>query len=180
MAQPAPATDDLLALARAGDRDSWARLLQLHGPAVYSVCRRLAPDPDDCYQEVWEKVFAAIARFDPSGPASLSTWILTIAHRHLVDRHRRRSVRGIVVQLTDLRDERGGPDEVVSRKEPRAQLERALERLSDEHRRVVVLHHIHDLPLDAIAAAEGVAVGTVKSRLHRARAELARHLGERS
>src|SRR5690606_22014330 len=69
-----------------------ADLVAAHGPAVYALCRRLTPDPDDCYQEIWEKVFRALPRFDPGGAASVRTWILTIAHRHLVDRHRRRLV----------------------------------------------------------------------------------------
>jgi RNA polymerase sigma-70 factor (ECF subfamily) len=171
--------DDPLARAQRGDRDEQARILETHGPAVYGVCRRLAPDPDDCYQEIWEKVFAALARFDANGPAALSTWILTIAHRHLVDRHRRRRVRGVVVSLPDVTDEGPDPYARVSDEQRRRRLEHALSQLTDEHRRVVVLHHIHDLPLEAIAAVERVAVGTVKSRLHRARAELARHLEER-
>jgi RNA polymerase sigma-70 factor (ECF subfamily) len=179
VARAAPIERDVLTRARSGDRDGLARILEAHGGAVYALCRRLAPDPEDCYQEIWEKVFGALPRFEPDGGASLSTWILTIAHRHLVDRHRRRRVRGVVVPFEDARDERAGPHEHVCDAQRRVRLERALGRLSDEHRRVVVLHHIHDLPLEAIAEGEGIAVGTVKSRLHRARAELAHLLGER-
>ena len=143
-----------------------------HGPAVWSLCRRLCPEPEDAYQEIWEKVLGALPRFDPAGSASLRTWILTIAHRHLVDRHRRRQVRGVVVQLPDL-----AVAPVAEARLDRAQrtelLIAALDRLPEAQRRVVVLHHLHGQSLEAIANAEGVAVGTVKSRLHRGRARLA-------
>src|SRR5262245_52043687 len=77
-------------------------LVSAYGPMVWSLCRRLGPDPEDAYQEVWEKVFGAVDRFDPAGPATLRTWIATVTHRHLVDRHRRRQVRGEVVELGDV------------------------------------------------------------------------------
>lgn len=154
-----------------------ADLVAAHGPAVYALCRRLTPDPDDCYQEIWEKVFRALPRFDPGGAASVRTWILTIAHRHLVDRHRRRLVRGQVLPLGE--HAATGPDasEAAEARQGLRRLERALERLPADQRRIVVLHHVHGLPLEAIAETEGVPVGTVKSRLHRARARLAAWIG---
>lgn len=149
--------------------------MRAHGPLVWSLCRRLGPEPEDAYQEIWEKVFGAVGRFDPDGPASLRTWIATIAHRHLVDRHRRRAVRGEVVELGELpapvHEDRSGLLRDVER------LEAALQRLPEGHRRVVVLHHLEDLPLEEIAVSEGVPLGTVKSRLHRARARLLELLG---
>jgi RNA polymerase sigma-70 factor (ECF subfamily) len=142
---------------------------------VWSLCRRLGPDPEDAYQEVWEKVFAALVRFDPDGPATIRTWIATITHRHLVDRARRRRVRGQVVELGDL----PAPAEVdrVDEAQRLGRLESALERLPEGHRRVVVMHHLHDVPLETLARDEGIALGTVKSRLHRARARLLELLG---
>ena len=114
---------------------------------------------------------------DPHGRASLATWIRTITHRLLVDLHRRHKVRGHVVPMTDLVSEQLPADEVVARGERLARLERALAALPVAQRRVVVLHHLYGTALDEIAAAEGVAVGTVKSRLHRGRARLAQLLG---
>jgi DNA-directed RNA polymerase specialized sigma24 family protein len=67
---------------------------------VYALCKRLSPDADD--DHVWEKVMRALPSFDVNGPAALSTWIVTIAHRHLIDRHRRRLVRGDVLPLVDV------------------------------------------------------------------------------
>ena len=65
-----------------------------------------------------------------------------------------------------------GPERLAQSRQLTARLEAALPLLAEEHRRVVVLHHLHGLPLEEIAAAEGVALGTIKSRLHRARARL--------
>ena len=152
-------------------------LVDEHGPRVYAMCSRLAPDPEDCYQEIWEKVLGAIARFDPAGAASVGTWIGTIARRHLVDRHRRRKVRGEVVSITALPSVDPGADEVLARRQREARVEAALQRLPEAHRSVVVLHHIHGVSLEQLAEDEGVPIGTVKSRLHRGRIRLADLLG---
>lgn len=166
MPEPARTLDPALSRAAAGDPAARAALVRAHGPLVWTLCRRLGPEPEDAYQEVWEKVFGALSRFDPAGPASLRTWIATITHRHLVDRARRRKVRGEVVELGDL----PAPPSPDHTDEDR--LHAALDRLPEAHRRVVVMHHLHEQPLEQIAQAEGVPLGTVKSRLHRARARL--------
>ena len=75
---------------------------------------------------------------------------------------------------------RRAADERIDRRRCQVRLEAALERLPYAHRRVVLLHHLNGVPLADIAAAEGVAVGTIKSRLHRGRARLAELLGARA
>jgi RNA polymerase sigma-70 factor (ECF subfamily) len=151
-------------------------LVAEHGPAIWGLCRRLCPEPEDAYQEIWEKALAAMSRFDPDGPATLRTWLVTIAHRHLIDRHRRRQVRGEVVELGEVPVD-SGVEAGVDDGRRLARLEGALQRLPEAHRRVVVLHHLHGSPVETIAELEGVPPGTVKSRLHRARARLAELLG---
>lgn len=137
------------------------------GPLVWALCYRLDPHPEDAWQEVWEKVLRALPAFDPDGPAALSTWITRITHHHLVDRHRQRRRR-------DARDD--DPLDSLAAPTPDAaqavDLEAALAALPEAWRRVVVLHHLHEVPVDEIAATEGVPVGTIKSRLHRARNRL--------
>lgn len=135
------------------------------GGLVWALCARLDPQPEDAYQEAWEKVLRGLPGFDPHGPAQLSTWITRVVHRHLVDRHRRRRARG--EPTDDDVDALPGPPPAGD-----ADLEAALAALPEAHRRVVVLHHLHELSIEEIAAAEGVPEGTVKSRLHRARARL--------
>ena len=161
--------------AQRGDAAAWRALVAEHGPFVYAACRRLDADPDDAYQVIWEKVIAAIHRFDPSGPRPLPSWVMTIAHRALVDRHRRRSVRGVVIPFAEPPDAPApaeDPGDTIDRARLRTRLEEALSRLPEPQRRVVVMHHVHGLDLPAIAEAEGTAIGTLKSRLHRGRARL--------
>lgn len=154
------------------DEVSLDAAVRAHGPAVWGLCRRLAASPEDAYQEIWLKVARALPGFDPAGPATLRTWVLTIAHRHLVDLHRRARVRGVQEPDDELVAEGPGADQVIDTSRRLESLERAIERLPVDQRRVVVMHHLHGVPLEEIANVEGIAVGTVKSRLHRGRARL--------
>ncbi|MDP2314139.1 MAG: RNA polymerase sigma factor [Pseudomonadota bacterium] len=168
---PQLASGTLLALAIEGDPEARRSLIESLSPVVWSICRQLDPDPEDACQEIWEKVLRALPRFDPAGPASVKTWVARITHRHLVDRHRRRKVRGIAVDPDDELSVSVTPRPELGR------LEGALAQLPDVHRRVVILHHVHGVALEDIAEEEGVPVGTIKSRLHRARARLMEILG---
>lgn len=179
-AHRSPVTDDVVARAVAGDDAARTELVRRHGPAVWGLARRMCPEPDDAYQEVWSRTFRALPEFDPDGPASFRHWLLTLTHRHLIDRHRRRTVRGVVLPLTDQTSELADPEHRAVVNQRFAHLEQALARLPEPHRRVILLHHLHGMPLADIATEEGVAVGTVKSRLHRARATLVAWMGARS
>lgn len=185
MATPAPClppSDEaaVVAAARAGDPGSRAALVAQHGPVLYALCRRLDPTPDDAYQEVWARLFARLDRYEadrgPFGP-----WARTVARRLLTDRHRRLVRRGAVLAHPGTAPAPVDPglpaDAHLHLRRRQAQLETALQRLSPGQRRAVVLHHIEGLELADIAAQEDTAVGTIKSRLHRARARLVRMLG---
>lgn len=138
-----------------------------HRGLVAALCRRLDPEPEDAAHEAWEKVLRALPGFDPAGPASLATWIGRVTHRHLVDRHRRRLTRaGEASEGEELEEHGAAP------RGPTLDLERALADLPPPWRRVVVMHHVYGYALEEIAEDEGVPLGTVKSRLHRARNRL--------
>ncbi|MFT4627581.1 MAG: RNA polymerase sigma-70 factor (ECF subfamily) [Myxococcota bacterium] len=175
---PAASTDEL-ARAASGDPSARTALVRAHGPLVWALCRRLAREPDDAYQAIWEKVFRALPRFDPGGPASLRTWIAVVARRHLTDRHRRNAVRGEVVSIEALPPVEPVAEAHAALRQRQARLELALQRLPADQRSAVVLHHIHGVDLDTLAREAGVAVGTIKSRLHRGRARLAQLLEDR-
>jgi RNA polymerase sigma-70 factor, ECF subfamily len=178
---PARKTDPWLLRAQRGDAKARRALVERHGPRIWGLCRRLAPaDAADCYQRIWEKVFVALPGFEPSGPASLDTWIGTIARRTLIDHHRRRRVRGEVVELGELRADEPDPEMVTGTKRRHARLDRALLRLPAAQRRAVVAHHLQGVPLATLAREEEVSLGTIKSRLHRGRGRLAQLLGEES
>lgn len=151
-------------------------LVAAHGDLVYGMCRRLAVDPDDCYQEIWLKVMRAWPSFDPAGPAPVRGFVATIARRHLVDQHRREAARDRAVRAAANEPVVVAVDDRVDLGRDRARLEAALAELASDQRHVVVQHHIHGASLDELAAEQGVALGTIKSRLHRGRARLAERL----
>ncbi len=146
--------------------------------ATTGMCRRLADDPDDAYQTVWEKVVGAWTRFDATGKGSLSGWIATITRRTLVDRHRRRQVRGVAEPVEPLADPGLDPEHDAARNQAQGQLEELLQELPFAQRHVLIAHHMHGVSLQELADEEGVALGTIKSRLHRGRGALASRLGE--
>lgn len=162
--------------AQRGDRLAREAIVRRYVAPLHSLSRRWSPglDPDDLTQDLLSRLLETLPRFDPDGPARFTTWVFTLAQRHLIDTGRRR-------RLTEVRLENGlevadgapSPERVAGGRAIVARLEAALARLPAAQRRTFVLAAVHGQPLDAIAAGEGVAVGTVKSRLHRARAELA-------
>lgn len=166
-------TPDRLRRATAGDPQARMAIVDAHGPWVYALCRRLCPDADDAYQEVWVRVFGALDRFDAQAALRLRPWIGTIARRHLIDRHRRARVRGVAEPPDALPDPGPSPDRLAHRAELREQIDDALSKLPFEQRAAVVLHDVHGVPLATLAEDHGVALGTIKSRLHRGRARLA-------
>lgn len=140
----------------------------------------------DLSQEVFLSVFRTIHRF--RGQSSLRTWIYRIAVNQARNRHRfwRRRHRADQVSLDahvaahgDLvSGAEAGPDRVFAQKELAEQLEHALDHLPFDQRTAIVLREIDGLSYDEIAYSLGVAVGTVKSRLTRARQALRLELSE--
>lgn len=178
MSADARLSHDEVAEACGGDPHARRAVVERLGPMVLGLCRRLADDPEDAFQGVWERVFRALPRFEPQGSARLSTWVMTITHRHLLDLGRRRRRRGIVLPLPSTLQADGDTEAALLQRDDAARLDRALDQLPEELRRIVALHYLGELPLQVIAEQEALPVGTVKSRLHRARAKLASALGE--
>lgn len=167
--------DDLtFAAARRGDPRAFRRLVETFQSPVVALCSALAgADGEDLAQDTFVRVHAALPAFDPSGPASLRGWILTIARRLCTDRARHTG-RGVEVMVAppDLADDTPRPDELIEHARLRAAVWRALATLPADQRAVVALFEWEGLPYEEIAAIEDVPVGTVRSRLARARAAL--------
>ena len=161
--------------AAAGGRAAQDAFLRRYARPLHALLARSGlRDPDDATQELLAKLLEVLPRFDPDGPAKLTTWVFTVAHRFLVDERRRRHLA--LVPLEDglaVADEAPGPERAASSRELARDLEAALATLPDAQRRVFLLACVHGQPLEAIAEVKAVPVGTLKSRLHRARAALA-------
>ena len=161
---------------RRGERGAQDLFLRRYAPVMHAFVRRAGPsgDVDDLTQELLEKLLGVVSRFSPDGPAILTTWVFTVAHRWLLDEKKRRHLQLAPIDAgLEVADERPGPEAAVQAQQLDAALEAALARLPEAQRRVFVLTQVHGQPLEAVAEVEGVPVGTLKSRLHRARGALA-------
>jgi RNA polymerase sigma-70 factor (ECF subfamily) len=172
-----------------GDETACSELVGEHQRMVVQLAVNLLGDRDealDLSQEVFLRVFRTIHRF--RGQSSLRTWIYRIAVNQARNRHRfwRRRHRGDQVSLDAhvaahgdvLSGGQAGPDRVLAQKELAAKLNHALDNLPFDQRTAIVLREIDGLSYDEIAYSLGVAVGTVKSRLTRARQALRLELRE--
>lgn len=178
----------LIERCAAGEQAACAELVSGHERMVYQLALHLLGDRDealDLSQEVFFSVFRTIGSF--RGQSALKTWIYRIAINQARNRQRwwRRRHQADQVSLDqhvaahgDLRQpgEHTSPDRAYARKELAEQLWTALDRLPFDQRTVVVLREIDGLSYDEIAFSLGVAVGTVKSRLTRARQTLRQQL----
>jgi RNA polymerase sigma-70 factor (ECF subfamily) len=166
----------LLSRARAGDRPALGALLGRHQRAIHAlVARMLVGRPaevDDVAQEALVKIARALPAFDASGPATLGSWMLTITARAAIDALRRPARTGGAELLAAVVDPAASPEEDARGRALASRLSEAMAALPDDQRAVLILRAFHDLDYPEIARALSLEVGTVKSRLSRARAAL--------
>jgi RNA polymerase sigma-70 factor (ECF subfamily) len=173
----------LIARCNTGDEAACADLVTIHQRMVYSLALHLLGDRDealDLSQEVFLRVFRTLSSF--RGQSALRTWIYRIVINQARNRQRwwRRRYRSSQVSLDDHLQQFGDvesktdvlPDRLLASKETSARIWQALERLPFDQRTALILREIDGLRYDEIAFSLNVAVGTVKSRLTRARQTL--------
>jgi RNA polymerase sigma-70 factor (ECF subfamily) len=165
---------ELIERAGRGETAAVRALYDTHAQRVWAVVRRLAGEDalaEDWAQEAWIKVFRSLAAF--RGEARISTWIHRIAVNAAVDGQRRRVREGPVEELDE---EVGDPDAACGEVELKVALERALDRLPVGMRQVLVLHDVEGYTHEEIGSVLGVAAGTSRSQLFKARARLRQSL----
>jgi len=170
-----------LRAAVAGDHAATRALVEIYQVRVFALVSRMLvgrgrATVEDVAQETFLHVFRKLAAFADDGPARLSTWILTIAARRAIDELRR--ARPMLVADIEPEDPGRGPDERRARRDLVAAIERALAALTPPLRAAFLLREYHELDYADIARALEIDLGTVKSRLSRARAELRIQLAE--
>lgn len=172
---------ELVQQCASGDEAACARLVTDHQRMVYQLALHLLGEPQealDLSQEVFLRVFRMLPRF--RGQSTLRTWIYRIVVNQASNRQRwwRRRHRAQQVALDDhaavhgeLAESRNFamPDRVLQQRETAGRVWQALDALPFDQRAVIVLREIDGLSYDEIAVSLSVAVGTVKSRLARAR-----------
>jgi len=173
-------TDDrvLVARARGGDRDAFAELYERHHGAIFRFALHMLGAPasaEDVVQEVFVAFMHALGRFE--GDRSLRAYLFGIA-RHMAGRRLRRERLWVSFDANAHDAITASPSAVddLQRREDLLQLRQALLALPRKHREVIVLCDVEQVSYEDAAASIGCAVGTIRSRLHRARATLARLL----
>lgn len=175
-----------------GDASAWRQLVVSQHRRVYGICYRFTGSPtdaEDLTQDVFLKVYKNLAGFDATKGA-FTTWLTTLTRNMLVDHFRRtrqeRATDSLDENLHDedgptmserLADTRPSQFQRVAQQEMRVRIQHALKQLSPELREAVILRDLQDMDYREIAEVLRVPEGTVKSRISRGRAELARTLG---
>jgi RNA polymerase sigma-70 factor (ECF subfamily) len=174
-----------------GDSAAWAELVRAHHKRVYGLCYRFTGSPtdaEDLTQDVFLKVYSNLGSFDTTR-GSLQVWITTMTRNLLVDNFRRTKNQRITGSLDEGWDQTEelrpvdrlvgrdpSPHEMAARKELSKMVQEALSHVSVELREAVILRDLQDMDYKEIAQVLQIPEGTVKSRISRGRAELARLL----
>ena len=174
------------ARAQAGERDAFRELIELTTPRIYRLAVRMLGDPDEADDVVQETYIRAWGRLDElRDPASAMGWLARVARNAARDRlrwwkRRRREsfdeAGAPLARMVAMADSAPLADEALAAAQTGAAVARAVAALPDKHRVVLLLREADGMSYEEIAESLGVAVGTVESRLHRARAALARKL----
>lgn len=176
----------------AGDVVAWEEIVQRYNRRIYNICYRFAGSGDDAQdltQEVFIKMFRTLSSYDVERGAFM-TWVTTITRNLLVD-HFRKSKQDRMTDSLDatpsehedamplsekIEDKAPSADTGVQSRETKELVHSALQKLSPELREAVILRDLQDMDYKDIATVLKVPEGTVKSRINRGRAELARLL----
>jgi RNA polymerase sigma-70 factor (ECF subfamily) len=176
------------------DERAFEEVVRLYQHKVYNLVYRMLgnqQEAEDVAQEVFVTVFKAIDSF--RGDAKFSTWLYRVAANHCKNRMKylgRRSYNATgeldeaaerelaAAQPSSLRPHVDGPDAVLEGLELERGVQAAIAALEEEHRVLIVLRDVEDLSYEEIAGITGLELGTVKSRLHRARLQLKEHMAK--
>ncbi|MGE5249621.1 MAG: RNA polymerase sigma factor [Bacteroidota bacterium] len=168
--------------AQEGSDEAFARIVEAYQTPVYNLCYRMlgeAEAAEDAAQETFLRVFQHLHRYDRK--RAFATWLLSIAAHYCIDRLRRRKLSVFSIDQADESDagfelpDPASPDPEAEsiRKEERERLHRLLRSLEPIDRAAIVMRYWHDFSEAEIAESLDLSVSAVKSRLHRARRQMA-------
>ena len=173
--------NSLIDAASKGDLKAFETLIRAYEQKIYNICLRLLKEPDEAYdatQEVCIKIWKNLKDF--KGDAKLGTWIYRIATNTCLDLLRQHKKRQEEVSFISEYEEQGERGHIcwedlshhITEKEKVQILWHAIEELSVEYRSIIVLRDIEGYAYEEIAKQLNISMGTVKSRLSRARMKL--------
>ncbi|MCX7671170.1 MAG: sigma-70 family RNA polymerase sigma factor [Anaerolineae bacterium] len=148
---------------------------------MYNLAYRMlgnAAEAEDATQETFVRLYTKLATYDPS--RKLASWVLSIASHYCIDRLRRRRIHWLSLDEEPfgavLPGQQPDPEESALRSEARAEVQEAVMCLAPSYRLPLILHYWYGLSYEEIAEIMGISVQAVKSRMHRARLQLAERM----
>jgi RNA polymerase sigma-70 factor (ECF subfamily) len=164
-----------------GDQEAFARLIEQYTSSVFNLCYRMlgsAQDAEDATQEIFFRVYARLGSYDLD--RRFSTWLLSIASNYCIDRLRRRKFAWVTLEDTAfmLPSNEAGPERRALQRERADIVQAALQNMPSQYRLVLVLRYWQDMSYNEIATLTGLSESALKTRLHRARKQLAEALQE--
>lgn len=183
---------DRIRRAANGDEQAFEQLLSEHEKSVYNLCLRMTKNPEDALdvsQEVFLRVWKSLGSYQYD--AAFSTWLFRIASNACIDflrARKRRQEASLTVEdeqngeekELDMPDPAPMPEQALLQKEQRRQVLAAMDELPPDQREILQLRVVEALPYEQIAEILNVKLGTVKSRLARAREQLRKNLAARN
>jgi RNA polymerase sigma-70 factor, ECF subfamily len=170
---------DLIQRCKTGDKGAFEDLLRKYQDRIYNLCRYVLQDKEDARdaaQDVFFKFYGGLKAYRPD--SSLYTWLYRVTVNTCLDYNKKSRPDTFEEEsaVDDLPSRRPSPEQLYQSKETGRTIETALRRLPEKLRVVIVLKEIEGLSYEEIAEAIQTSIGTVKSRISRAREELKRLL----
>lgn len=166
--------------ARKGDKEAFGRLIEAYQRPVYNLAYRMLGNPGEAEEAAQEAFIRAYTRLSSYNPEhKFSTWMLSITSNYCIDLLRKR--RALLLSIDEplpphpslMSSQAEGPESQAVDSEREEMVQQMLDRLAPEYRQAVVLRYWYEMPYDEIAEMMDTTVSAIKSRLFRARKQLA-------
>ena len=171
-----------------GDQNAYAEIVELYKEKVYRICYRMLGnrhEAEDAAQEAFIRAYVNIDTYNPA--MKFSSWLYRIATNLSIDKLRKKKpdvyldeeVSGAegLTMYSQLPAADASPEDTVETLELQETVQKAIQKLPEKYRSVIVLKYIEDLSLQEISEIHDLPIGTVKTRIHRGREALRKHLG---
>lgn len=168
---------DWLRLAQQNDEAAFEHLVETYQRPVFNLCYRMLgnqQEAEDAAQEAFWRAYQAIDRYDNN--RSFITWLLSITAHYCIDLQRKRRLPTLDIDLLtdfDAPDATPGPETMLRKKQDTEAINALLNNLKEQDRAIIVLRYWQEFSEEEIAKTLSLSVSAVKSRLHRARLQLA-------
>ncbi|HEX7556008.1 MAG TPA: sigma-70 family RNA polymerase sigma factor [Leptolinea sp.] len=160
-----------------GNMDAFTQLVETYQRPVFNLCYRMlgdAQEAEDAAQETFWRAYQGMKKYDPS--RSFPTWLLSIAAHYCIDQQRKRKLPMVDIDILpeeDAPDPSPNPEKVISKQMENRVLHRLLDKLQSQDRAAVILRYWYEMSEEEIASTLQLSTSAVKSRLFRARRQLA-------